>query len=183
MGIGAVLNGAKLFAKPLMANGKRMAGQAVTNYLGGPATAKNQAEKFGLDAVFGVMAGMNTPGDLGDKLIAGTTVGTSGALGGMLGTSAVGALRGGKMPTGFGRQMTEVGGSILGDEVGFAASEGLQRLKGGGQTGYERMAADGDQQYRQQLEEEFMRKYGLLPSVPSSLNYGQDYFMQENGLA
>ena len=179
MGLGAAFK----IAKPFLSNGKRMAGQALSNYLGGPATARNLAENFGLDAVFGVMAGMNTPGDLGDKLIAGTTVGTSGALGGMLGTSAVGALRGGRMPTGFGRQMTEVGGSIVGDEAGFALSEGLQRLKGGGQTGYERMAADGDQQYRQQLEEEFMRKYGLLPSVPSSLNYGQDYFMQENGLA
>lgn len=179
MGLGAAFK----FAKPLLTNGKRMAGTAMRNYLGGDPTARRLAENFGLDAVFGVMAGMNTPGDLGDKLIAGTTVGASGALGGMLGTSAVGALRGGKMPTGFGRQMTEVGGSIIGDEVGFAASEGLQRLKGGGQTGYERMAAEGDQQYRQQLEEEFMRKYGLLPSVPSSLNYGQDLFMQENGLA
>ena len=179
MGLGAAFK----FAKPLLSNGKRMAGTAMRNYLGGDPTARNLAENFGLDAVFGVMAGMNTPGDLGDKLIAGTTVGTSGALGGMLGTSAVGALRGGRMPTGFGRQMTEVGGSIVGDEAGFALSEGLQRLKGGGQTGYERMAADGDQQYRQQLEEEFMRKYGLLPSVPSSLNYGHDYFMQENGLA
>ena len=70
--------------------GRRMAGQA----LGGVGKAgkfiwdqsgNNTIERtlrLGPDALFGGMAALQTPGDLGDKLIAGTMTGLGGAVGG-----------------------------------------------------------------------------------------------------
>ena len=53
------------------------------------------------------------------------------------------------------------------------------RMKGGGTTPYEKQSATADQQYKAQIEQEMMRKYGIYPGIPSS----PDYFMQDNGLA
>ena len=170
-------------AKPALGATKRFAGDTMTKYLGGKVGPKSLAENFGLDAAFGVMAGINTPGDLGDKLIAGTSVGASGALGGVLGTTGYARLfNKGQMPTGIARQFTEFGGAMMGDEVGYAASEALQRMKGGGMSAYERMQVEGDRQYRNQIEEELLAKYGLLPGVPTQNTYLNDPFLSENGL-
>ena len=51
----------------------------------GGVTPTNIAMNFGPDAFFGVLAGAMTPGDLGDKLIAGTSTAAGGALGGVAG--------------------------------------------------------------------------------------------------
>ena len=163
--------------------GRRMAGNMLTSYLGGKPTLRNLAENYALDAGFGVLAGINSPGDIGDKLIAGTSVGLSGGLGGMVGTTAYGKLfNKGQMPTGLARQFTEFGGAAVGDEIGFAASEALQRMKGGGLSAYERQAMEGDRAYRNQIEEELLAKYGLLQGIPSTYSYGSDPFLQDNGL-
>ena len=59
---------------------KTFAGNALTNYMGpGGVTAGNLAANFAPDLVFGAMQGAMTPGDLGDKLIAGTSTAVGGA--------------------------------------------------------------------------------------------------------
>ena len=156
-------------------SGKRMAGNALTNYLGGKPTAGALADRFGMDAAFGVMQGVNTPGDLGDKLIAGTMSAGGGALGGIASVTGVGKLMG-KMPGDRMRGYLEMGGSVAGDMAGFSAGESIQRLKGGGTTPYEKQAMIADQQYRAQLEEEFRRQYGIG-------GYTQDPFLDGNGLS
>ena len=181
---GAAAAGAAAKGAAARAGATRFAGDAMKNYLGGKVTPMRLAENFALDGVFGVMAGMNSPGDLGDKLIAGTTVGLSGGIGGMLGTTAYGKIfNKGRMPTGIARQMTEVGGAMLGDEVGFGLSESLQRLKGGGTTPYEKMAQEGNADQQQQIEREVLSKYGLLQGIPTGYHYGSDPFLVDNGLA
>ena len=160
----------------------RFAGDALRSYLGGSPTAGRLAQNFALDAAFGVMSGLNAPGDIGDKLIAGTSVGLSGALGGIGLTSGYGKLfNKGRVPQGMTRMATEFGGNLLGDEVGFAASNALRRMKGGGTTPYEKMAMEGEMAQRAEIERDVLNRYGLLPSVPSPYHYG-DPFMADNGL-
>ena len=139
----------------------------------------NTAERvmrLGPDALFGTMAAVQTPGDLGDKLIAGgTQAGLSLGLG--LGASKLPGIRGTAM-----EGIADMGGSIAGDYAGMALGDSLQRLKGGGLTAWEREAQKNDELYRQQLEEEFLRKYGILGQQPQ-ISYGSDPFLVENGLA
>ena len=79
-----------------MAKGKllRMAGDrlktAISGVAGKDPTLMDYASRFGFDLLFGGLAAAQTPGDLGDKLIAGGTQTLGGALGGPL----VGALGG-----------------------------------------------------------------------------------------
>ena len=167
-----------LAKKGLLTNAKRFAGDAMTSYLGGAPNAQNLAANFGIDAAFGVMAGLQDPGDIGDKLIRGLTVGGSGALGGIGGTMGLAKLTG-KMPTGFARQATELGGAMLGDQIGYSMGDGLQRIKGGGMTAYEKQAMQQDALYKQQLEKELMAKYGINPIPSYNTN---DPFLASNGI-
>jgi hypothetical protein len=146
----------------LLGNAKRMAGQVMTEYLGGPATPRNLAMNFGLDGAFGVMAGMQEPGDLGDKLIRGLTVAGAGGIGGIGATVGVGKLTG-RMPDGLLRQATEVGGALLGDQVGYSMADGVQRAKNGGMTAWEK------ESLRQQMEDMYASGRG-------------DQFLYQNGL-
>lgn len=155
----AAATGAK---QGLLGNAKRMAGQVMTDYLGGPPTARNLAMNFGLDGAFGVMAGMQEPGDLGDKLIRGLTVAGAGGLGGVGATVGVGKLTG-RMPDGLLRQATEVGGAILGDQIGYSMADGIQRAKNGGLTAWEK------ESLRRQMEDLYA-------------SGGGDQFLYENGL-
>ena len=132
--------------------------------------------RLGPDAVFGTMAAVQTPGDLGDKLIAGgTQAGLSLGLG--LGASKLPGIRGTSM-----EGLADMGGSIAGDFAGMALGDSLQRLKGGGLTAWEREAQKNDEIYRRQMEEEFLRKYGILGQQPQ-VAYGSDPFLVDNGLA
>ena len=146
----------------LLGNAKRMAGQVMTDYLGGPANPRNLAMNFGLDGAFGVMAGMQEPGDLGDKLIRGLTVAGAGGLGGVGATVGVGKLTG-RMPDGLLRQATEVGGALLGDQIGYSLADGIQRTKNGGMTAWEK------ESLRQQMEDLYA-------------SGGGDQFLYQNGL-
>lgn len=162
---------------------KKFTGDALTSYLGGKPTIRNIGENFFLDGVFGTMAGLNEPGDLGDKLTRGLTVAGAGALGGMGTTTAYGKVfNKGKMPTGLTRQMTEIGGNIVGDTAGMSLADSIQRLKNGGMTAWEKEAQKQDELYRQQLEQEFLQKYRMLGQQPQ-VAYGNDPFLVENGLA
>ena len=161
--------------KGLLAGTKRMAGDVMTKYLGGKPTVGALADRFGMDAFFGGLSALNTPGDLGDKLIAGTTTAAGGALGGIGAFGAVNKLTG-KVPTDRMRGYLEMGGSLVGDQVGFGVADNLMRIKGGGMTPYEKMAAEQDAAYRAQVDAEIRAHYGI-PSGNIS-----DPFLFDNGL-
>ena len=140
------------------------------------ANTAERVMRLGPDALFGTMAAVQTPGDLGDKLIAGgTQAGLSLGLG--LGASKLPGIRGTAM-----EGLADLGGSIAGDYAGMALGDSLQRLKGGGMTAWEREAQKQDELYRQQLEQEFLQKYRMLGQQPQ-VAYGSDPFLLENGLA
>ena len=113
------------------------------------------------DLAFGVMAASQTPGDLGDKLIAGGTQALGGVTGGLLGGKL-----GGKNQ--IASNILDMAGSYGGDFAGMAVGDNLQRLKdkvGGGQglTAWERMGADQQNEYAQALEQQILAQYGLIP--------------------
>jgi len=110
---------------------------------------------FGIDAAFGVMQGVMTPGDLREKLIAGTSTAVGGAVGG-LGLSA--ALPG-KMKTNMlVRQPVEFAGGFAGDAAGQAVGDFAQRLTSqDGKTAYERLA----EEERRAIEQQTLATLGL----------------------
>ena len=113
------------------------------------------------DVGFGVLEGALTPGDLGDKIIAGT--GT--ALGGVTGGAALGKLGGNSMAA---RQLLDITGSVGGDFVGRFAAEGIQRGKdkvtgGKGQTAYERLSEEQFDAMKEEATRQALAELGLLP--------------------
>ena len=128
------------------------------------------------DIGFGVMAGMQTPGDLGDKLIAGGTQAAGGILGGV---GAAGAIR--KMGGGQAIQnLADMGGSVAGDFAGMAVGDNLSRGKdvlmgGKGQTAWERMGEQEQAAYAEELKGQILAQYGLLPGT-------REQFAQQPGL-
>ena len=113
------------------------------------------------DALFGVMEGVMTPGDLGDKIIAGGGAAIGGAAGGL----ALGKL-GGNTPAGF---LLDMGGSIGGDMIGRAASDqvlrGKDKISGGeGLTPYEKMGQQQQLQMLQAGKVQALAELGLLPA-------------------
>jgi hypothetical protein len=115
------------------------------------------------DVLFGGMAAMQTPGDIGDKLIAGGTQMIGGGLGGGLVTGTTGGRLG---------VMGELVGGVGGDYVGMFAGDSLMRGKdkisgGVGQTPYERMNAEQQEQFAEQIRNETLRAAGIIPGVQS----------------
>ena len=113
------------------------------------------------DVGFGVLEGVLTPGDLGDKIIAGS--GT--ALGGMTGGLALGKLG---MGNPVATQMLDLAGSVGGDFAGRYVAEGLQRGKdkamgGKGQTAYERMSEEQFEKMKEEASRQVLAEMGLLP--------------------
>ena len=140
------------------AGAKKFAGKALTDYMGpGGVNPGNLAANFAPDLVFGAMQGAMTPGDLGDKLIAGTTTAVGGALGGV-GAVSIGGKR---AQTGGGRMLAEFGGGMLGDMGGQMVGDSILRVKGGGTTPFEKVQQSADQEYRQQLERQILAAYGI----------------------
>lgn len=134
-----------------------------------PRTVGQAVDRFALDALMGGVYGAMTPGDFGDKLIAGTTSAVGGAVGGM-------ALRGAWSPTSnLGIQLAEVGGSVGGDMLANGVSDGLLRMKGNGSTPYEKMAAEQQKELERQIMQNFMSGKGGYPS--------SNPYVQDNGIA
>ena len=157
-GLGATkaVTGALTGKKALAA--KKFAGDALTRYMGpGGVTPGNLAANFAPDLVFGAMQGAATPGDLGDKLIAGVTTGVGGALGGV---GAVSVLPGATRNPGM-RMLAEFGGGMVGDMGGQMVGDTVLRAKGGGLTPFEKVQQGADQEYRQQLERQILAQYGI----------------------
>ena len=124
--------------------------------------------------MFGGLAAATTPGDIGDKLIAGGASAVGGGLGGI----ALG--RAGQRFGDTAGFMADMAGSIGGDMVGMSVGDGLQRGKdslmgGSGQTAYERMSAEQQAQFAEQIRRQTLAGAGLVPGV-------RDQFMYENGL-
>ena len=151
--------------------GRRMAGQA----LGGVGKAGKfiwnqsgnsnieRSMRLGPDALFGGMAALQTPGDLGDKLIAGTTQ-AAGSIGGGLALSKMPGIRGTAM-----EGLADMGGSIAGDFVGMYGGDALLRAKGGGMSPWEKMQMEGNEQMRQEMEQQIMAQYGIAGYRPHQL--------------
>ena len=168
--------------KAAFGGAKRFAGKAMETLIGKEMLANKGAlaARLAPDVFFGGLAAVQTPGDLGDKLIAGGTQAIGGGLGGL--TAARGLK---KVMPGAGEGLltaVDFGGSIAGDYAGMAAGDmmmrGKDRVMGGeGLNPYERMGAQQQDAYKAQIERDMMMKLGLINP------YQQDYFANENGLA
>jgi len=122
------------------------------------------------DAIFGVMGGVMTPGDLGDKVIAGGTQFLGGGLTGIAAGRGARALNMGTRAA----DMADMVGSVGGDFLGMAVGDQILRVKGGGMTPMEQQMMEQDALYRAQLEQEFLNKYGYMPTIdPVSAANGQ----------
>jgi hypothetical protein len=155
--------------------GARMAGQSLGSaaFKGGLGKAifgqMGKGEIIGRlapDVMFGGLAALQTPGDVGDKLIAGGTSALGGALGGIglsRGASRLGI-------NGMGNYMADMAGSIGGDVIGMGIGDGLMRGKdklagGTGQTPYERMSAEQQAQFADQIRRQTLAGAGLIPGM------------------
>ena len=142
----------------------KLAGQAL-NALKSLFAGQSNAEialRLAPDIGFGVLEGVMTPGDIGDKLIAGASSGLGGATGGLL----LGKL-GGSNP--MLTQALDMAGSIGGDFAGRAGGDllmkGKDKLMGGkGQNPYERMGEAQQQQFAEDVRAQLLAELGLLPA-------------------
>ena len=171
--------GAGVAAKAAGKETARMAGDALFKQgLGkavfGDMTKGQIVNRLAPDAFFGGIAALQTPGDIGDKLIAGTTSAVGGGLGGL----ALG--RAGQRFGDTAGFLADAGGSIVGDMGGMMVGDTLMRGKdkimgGDGLTPYERMSAQQQAEFAQQIRQQTLAGAGYLPGV-------RDQFMYENGL-
>ena len=122
------------------------------------------ALRLGQDALGGAMVAAYTPGDLGDKIIAGTGSARGGAAGGL----ALGKL-GGTGLVGTGLDFAgSIGGDMVGSIVAEQAMKGKSALQGQGYLSpYEKLGIEQQEQLRQQLTQDIVRQYGLMvPGAP-----------------
>jgi len=142
-----------------VAKGGRFAGDAIKYLFKGMGKGEI-AMRVAPDLMFGGIEAAMTPGDIGDKIIAGT----GSALGGSLGGVALGKLGG---PGALGTVL-DMAGSIGGDMVGREGASLLLRGKdklGGGQglTPYEKMSEQQQLQMLQAGKTQALAEMGLLP--------------------
>jgi hypothetical protein len=141
---------------------KRFAGDALKNtgkfFLENAGKNKTEiALRLAPDIGFGLLAGATTPGDIGDKIIAGGAQMIGGGGGGI---AAAGAAR--KLgASGNIQTLADMFGSIGGDFAGMAAGDTLLRAKGGGTTPWEKVQQQGNEQMRADLERQILATYGL----------------------
>ena len=123
--------------------------------LGMPLTKQEILASAAPDLFFGGVAALQTEGDIIDKAIAGTGAAAGGALGGIGARGVFGP------KSNLGIIASEMGGSMVGDMVGYGAADNIIRMKGGGMTPAEKRMQEGDDQYRDQLLAELKQQYGL----------------------
>lgn len=139
----------------------------------GKVTLRSVAERLAPDVFFGGMAALQTPGDAFDKGAAFLGSSLGGSMGGVLASST-----GAKF--GFGPNMiTEFGGGYAGDYLGQVASDAASRLKdkamgGSGQTGWERMSQEQQEEFAEQMRQQILAQYGLLNPGSREQYYGLD---------
>ena len=123
--------------------------------LGMPLTKQEILASAAPDLFFGGVAALQTEGDIIDKAIAGTGAAAGGALGGIGARGVFGP------KSNLGIIASEMGGSMVGDMVGYGAADNIIRMKGGGMTPAEQRMQEGDSAYRDQLLAELKQQYGL----------------------
>ena len=144
----------------------RALGGGTKNLLFGNMQAKDIAGRLSFDALFGGMAALQTPGDIGDKLIAGGSTFVGGGLTGLAAGGAVRRMGGPQWLEGTADMVGSFGGDYLGMMAGDSLQRGKDRMMGGeGLTPWERMGAEQQAQYAQELEQQILRQYGLIPGT------------------
>ena len=141
----------------------RMAGPKLLQFLTKGIPKDQLIARLGMDALNAGMAMAYTPGDMGDKLIAGTTDALFSGVGGL----AAGRIGSPAFRAGFGGLATDYLGSYAGMELGRAVGDQLQRGKdlvmgGEGLTGYERLGREQQKQFEEQAKQQVLAQYGLL---------------------
>ena len=118
------------------------------------------------DLAFGGLAAAQTPGDFGDKAIAGLTTAVPSLIGG---SAAAGLVKrvGGNAAL---QNLADMGGSIGGDFGGMYLGDSIMRGKdlimgGQGLTPYEKMSVQQQQQLAEQMKNEMLFQYGLIPGT------------------
>jgi hypothetical protein len=146
--------------------GSRMAGSKIAAGIGQAIPRKwdDAALMIGPDVLFGGLAGAMTPGDLGDKLIAGTSTAVGGAVGGIGVRGAMGGIAPKMMASKPYMQMgAELVGGMGGDMAAQGVADSILRAKGGGTTPYEKMAADQQKELEQQILQQYLSGKGGYP--------------------
>ena len=125
------------------------------------------------DIGFGAMSGMMQPGDLGDKLIAGTTDA-------VLGAGLTGGLRGvlGARPGTALSNTIEMAGGLGSGMASYPVAEQLLRIKGGGQSPYDKLQTEQYAAMEQQIKDDLYAQMMSGNRTP----YIQDPFLSQNGL-
>ena len=172
-GVGSAMKAGATLPGVLGSAGSRMAGGKLaglgSKIMGGlkgaiPRTMDDAALMIGPDVLFGGLAGAMTPGDLGDKLIAGTSTAVGGAVGGIGMRGALGGVAPQMMATKPYMQMgAELVGGLGGDMAAQGVADSILRVKGGGTTPYEKMASDQQKELEQQILQQYLSGKGGYP--------------------
>ena len=121
------------------------------------------AVRLGTDLLGGTITGAMTPGDLGDKIIAGVTDAGFGSLSGL----AAGKLAGPGMLGTFADMAGSYGGAMAAMPVGDALIRAKDKLSGGkGQTGYVQAGEEQQKRMQDAIKQQMLMQYGMLnPNV------------------
>ena len=128
-----------------------------------PKSAAEWGMRVAPDAIFGTMAGAMTPGDFGDKLIAGTAATAGGALGGLGLRGAIGGVAPKVMNNAVADITSEMVGGIGGDIAAQGVADSILRVKGGGTTPYEKMANDQQRELEKRILQQYLSGKGGYP--------------------
>ena len=148
----------------------RMAGAALKWLTQGIGKGE-MAARLSMDALGGMMAAAYTPGDLGDKLIAGTAATVGGAGGGLL----LGKLGRGNPMLGTALDFAgSIGGDMAASVVGEQVMKGKSALQGEGfRSPYQKLNDEQQALLAQQIKQDVLRQYGLMiPGAP--VQYAMD---------
>lgn len=144
----------------------RFAAQAL-KYLTKDIGPGEMAARLSMDALGGLMAAAYTPGDLGDKLIAGTASTIGGAGGGLV----LGKLGGGNPLLGTALDFAgSIGGDMAASVLGEQVMKGKSALQGEGfRSPYQKLSDEQQKQLAEAIRADVMRQYGLI--APSTIAY------------
>ena len=166
----------------MIGNAVRMAGK-LPKLMFGKMTPVEIATRLAPDVFFGGVTAAMTPGDPLDKAIAGGGQLLGGGMGG-IGMSRFGN-KIGIGPSNPVNYLMDMAGSFGGDYAGMYGADQVMKGKdlisgGKGQTPWEKMGAEQQEQMRNELEQQILWQYGLVPGTREQ--YARDNFMVDNGL-
>ena len=144
----------------------RFAGKAL-QYLTKGIGPGEMTARLSMDALGGLMAAAYTPGDLGDKLIAGTASTLGGAAGGL----ALGKLGAGNPMLGTALDFAgSIGGDMAASVLGEQVMKGKSALQGEGfRSPYQKLSDEQQKQLAEAIRADVMRQYGLI--APGTIAY------------